>query len=287
MHKHSTLLIASDTDGCHGIKKACTSLPISLTTHLPNESMQKGIQRTDASIVLIEEAHIEPKGIAALREQFPKGELLILCWLKTKDKALVKSLYEEGADDVIFEIDDFFGLKLMKSIKDFEFMRENVRRSQTDYLTNLYNRRSFHELAEGICTISKYENTNMCCAMIDIDHFKKVNDTYGHLVGDDVIQKIASIIKTHFRKNDLVGRYGGEEFIVLLHDISSEKAYELMNALREKIDALVIQHQEISLHVSISIGLHIGFEYSLKTLQGLADAMLYKAKKNGRNRVEM
>jgi len=281
MHKHWNVLIHTSLEDFEILKNVLHEHSMNCIMYHDNESLHNAIKRTEAHVVITDDT----SKIVQIREHFDKKELIIIGFLRRKSRDYMKELFEAGVDDLFYTMDELFAMRLAKHIENVAFVREAIKRSQTDYLTNLYNRRSFHELAENVCVMGKYEHSKMCCAMIDIDHFKKINDTHGHLVGDDVIQRVSSVIKTHFRKNDLVGRYGGEEFVVLLRDISPEKAHELLESLRIKIDELVIHSVNLSLHVSVSIGAYVGYEYSLKSLIGLADSFLYQAKAEGRNKV--
>ena len=123
--------------------------------------------------------------------------------------------------------------------------------------------------------------------MIDLDHFKSVNDTYGHSCGDTVLETVAVIVKGHFHKNDLVGRYGGEEIVVLLENISVSQMRVLVEKLRTNIENTIIPYQENELNVTVSIGMAhspAGSVHSLDDLLVQADSALYKAKNSGRNR---
>lgn len=243
------------------------------------------IDYNDIKLVLVEDINISDNFIQKIRIRYPKGKLAVVGYTNSNcvDNAL--TLMKLGLDDFLHVKDIFLKIRLSKVLLDMEFIASSIEKSQLDYLTNMYNRMSFHDLASKLCSISEYENTNVCCAMIDIDHFKKINDTYGHLVGDEVIKSVSSLIRTHFRKNDLVGRYGGEEFIVLMHDISPNKAEELFEKLRIKIEDLHVKTNDLDLNITVSIGLYTGYSYDLMNLQSKADELLYKAKNSGRNRL--
>ncbi|NBL01064.1 MAG: GGDEF domain-containing protein [Erysipelotrichia bacterium] len=285
MHKRWNVLIYTHMKRFGMLKDLFDEHAMNCIIYHKNETLHNAIIRTEAHAIIMDVTYENISEIVQLREYFNKEELIIIGFLKQKSPGDIKQLFDAGVDDLVDTINELFAIRLVKNMRYAEFVRETIKHSQTDYLTNLYNRRSFNELAEKICSIAKYENSKMCCAMIDIDHFKKINDTYGHLVGDDVIQKVSSVIKTHFRKNDLVGRYGGEEFVVLLREISSEKAHEIFESLRIKINELVIHSLNLFVQVGISIGVYVGYEYSLKSLVGLADNLLYEAKAGGRNKI--
>lgn len=166
-----------------------------------------------------------------------------------------------------------------------------VHLSQKDGLTNIYNRRSFDRaFSERWKDYTERQLPNLCLILVDIDHFKQVNDTYGHPVGDVVIQRVATVIEQHCsRDSDLVARLGGEEFAVLLnlpHTAAMEMAERIRCAIAE--EAIHIEGHSKPVRVTVSIGLaQIGASppKSQQAFYQMADAFLYKAKRLGRNRV--
>ncbi|MDE2309999.1 MAG: GGDEF domain-containing protein [Betaproteobacteria bacterium] len=121
--------------------------------------------------------------------------------------------------------------------------------------------------------------------IVDIDHFKRVNDTYGHLVGDIALKTVAQCMAESFRPHDLLVRYGGEEFAALFSDTDLEQAKAIAERLRNRVADIVIQHEGISFQVTVSIGIATQQEKKLEGLIGEADQALYRAKELGRNRV--
>ncbi len=159
-----------------------------------------------------------------------------------------------------------------------------------DPLMNIYNRATFFDIANFRLTGKEAKNQSYALLMIDLDHFKMVNDTYGHSCGDAVLQTVAALTKSHFRKNDIVGRYGGEEIAVLLEDISAGQAFTISENLRKSIENTVTSYQEKEIKVTVSIGLaHLpaGSGHELEDMLAQADSALYKAKNSGRNRVRL
>lgn len=125
--------------------------------------------------------------------------------------------------------------------------------------------------------------------ILDIDHFKKVNDTYGHVVGDEVIRHLSGLIRYHVRETDVSGRYGGEEFIVLLPDTPLKNAYVFAERLRKEVEESITKYNDIDLKYTISLGI-AEIEPTIKSYEAwieCADAALYHSKKNGRNKVSM
>lgn len=163
----------------------------------------------------------------------------------------------------------------------------------TDALTGLSNRRSVvGGLYKEVERARRYKRP-FCCIMIDIDHFKKINDTYGHQAGDEVLRVIGKIMKSIFRNSDLTGRYGGEEFIVLLPETDIEGAMAAAEKIRAEVEnaEIVIAEKEV-IRMTSSFGVSclcedddMPLEKKAADLVGRADKALYKAKSEGRNRV--
>ncbi|TQV87608.1 YfiR/HmsC family protein [Aliikangiella coralliicola] len=157
----------------------------------------------------------------------------------------------------------------------------------TDGLTNLYNRRYFFEAAQKELLREKRTHSHSVLMMIDIDHFKNVNDTYGHPLGDQVIRVVADILKASMREYDIVGRLGGEEYAMMLMDCDINQATEIAVRLCKRVSEREIASDSISLRVTVSIGLSPVNIEDTDIEQSIvrADKALYKAKSSGRNRV--
>ena len=153
----------------------------------------------------------------------------------------------------------------------------------TDPLTGLYNRHKFIELYTTEAHAMHQRDQALSLMMLDVDYFKKINDNHGHNVGDDVLSSMAAIIKNTLRNIDIVSRWGGEEFVVLLPTVNIDQAH----IIAEKIRANVEKHRfSEGLNVTISIGIHqIDEKDSLEESISKADNALYHAKQHGRNRV--
>lgn len=184
--------------------------------------------------------------------------------------------------------------KLLESLtKQTGMLLENqelFNQSITDEKTKLYNQRYLNYRFDQEVTRSRRHKHEFALFVFDIDHFKKFNDTYGHLVGDQVLIEVAKVIRHSFRTTDITARFGGEEFVVLVVETHIDRAVELANKVREAIkNNIVTTSDGKQLTVTVSIGVayfpHHGL--SPKELFEAADQALYKAKANGRNRVEL
>ncbi len=169
-------------------------------------------------------------------------------------------------------------------IKKINFMYSQTRYlSLTDALTGLYNRRHFNAELEREFMRSKRYGGDLCIAIIDIDFFKKINDTYGHLCGDYVLKEVAYLILENFRKTDMVFRYGGEEFVVLMTETSLENSLIPLERLRKTIENNNFIFKGEKIKVTISIGAETNHTESTEEFLNNADKALYQAKQNGRN----
>ncbi len=161
--------------------------------------------------------------------------------------------------------------------------------SRTDRLTGLNNRGYWQERQEQeFARFQRYKRPSTLL-IFDIDHFKKVNDTYGHQAGDEVIRKCASTLLGNARDIDVCGRYGGEEFVVLLENTNSDGALIFAERLRQSIEALVVPHTQHRIKFTVSLGL-CQLDENVKSPQHwleLADQGLYQSKENGRNQTNL
>lgn len=162
------------------------------------------------------------------------------------------------------------------------------RLSQTDPLTGVLNRRAFFDRFEHEWLKAERTHAPLSFLMLDIDFFKRLNDTRGHLAGDAVLRKLAQVMQSTCRAYDDVGRYGGEEFCILLADTSLSNAVAFAERLRETIAATVVVHDGHRLSVTVSIGIAQQGPKTpdMTTLVDYADQALFEAKRAGRNRVQ-
>jgi diguanylate cyclase (GGDEF)-like protein len=157
----------------------------------------------------------------------------------------------------------------------------------TDGLTDVFVRRYFLQRLEEEAERARHFNGKLAFLMIDIDHFKQCNDKFGHLVGDVVLREAAGIMKNNLREIDIIGRYGGEEFCIVLPDTSREGAFIVAERLRKAMESSSITAYDENINVRISIGLAVFPDDAdgISQLIDKADRMLYRAKESGRNRV--
>lgn len=178
-------------------------------------------------------------------------------------------------------------------IEDITNQKEMIRKlnklANYDVLTQVYNRRRLMEEAEKELNKAKSSKNCISVLMIDIDHFKKVNDKYGHLAGDKVIKAITKACKDNLRRDDVIGRYGGEEFIIILPNTEKKDAVKIAERIRVYINELIIEFNKEKINVTVSIGVACAIirndKINIEKIINEADKGLYYAKNNGRNQL--
>jgi len=157
----------------------------------------------------------------------------------------------------------------------------------TDVLTNLFNRRYMMDKFDMLIYDAQLTQKSLGVIILDIDHFKAVNDGFGHHVGDIVLKEIGVILHNNIRESDIVGRIGGEEFLVLCQDSNTQSTYDIAEVLRQKVEEMVITYEDgKTMQVKISLGVYSSIPSVHKeALMKMADQALYTAKETGRNKV--
>jgi diguanylate cyclase (GGDEF)-like protein len=177
--------------------------------------------------------------------------------------------------------------RLRKRVKVLEeALRKERKKSTTDSLTNLPNRRAIDDFISKQESLFKRHSDNYTIVLFDIDHFKSVNDTYGHDAGDVILISFGKLIKKHIREFDFVGRWGGEEFLIVLPKTDSKNGLHFANKLREVVEKSKFMYKETRIPITVSGGVADRVsQSSIESMLKHADENLYKAKKGGRNKV--
>ncbi|MDQ7058517.1 MAG: diguanylate cyclase [Ghiorsea sp.] len=243
------------------------------------------------SLLLIDYAMPEMNGvelILELQKHMDISNKAIIGISGENNHALTAHFLKAGANDFLYKSSSYeeFICRISQSLNRIEQVAKLTRVASTDFLTGLRNRRALFDVGNMFWQLTQRENSqNLCVCMLDIDYFKKINDTYGHDTGDLVLQHIAEILNDSFRKTDLIARYGGEEFCIVLQKSNEALALQLMNTLRNSIAAHTFFIEETPIQVTVSIGICSELSTSLESMINIADQRLYLAKERGRNRV--
>ncbi len=286
-----TILVAESNE------KDAKSIKEILQTQLLNvRTVGDGIEavdivRNDRNIKLVITASNMPRanGIEltiALRKAFGKDELPIIGI--AKDNLCATKFLKYGVNDLIKA--PYFKDELSVRINNVLTAQDNIERlkhyADTDYLTQVPNRKYFYKVMNSFYKTSKKDKVPFALAMIDIDDFKYINDTYGHSTGDRAIQALANEIRNNIKGRDIVARFGGEEFCVVLKDIKEPIALKFLDQIRKNIQKIRVDTDSgEKIGFTVSIGFTTDFGKNLDDMIKISDSYLYKAKKSGKNRV--
>ncbi len=225
--------------------------------------------------------------VKEIRATYNRDKLSIIGLSTEGSSSMSARFIKSGANDFLnkpFGHEEFY-CRISQSV----VMMENIQRimdlSNKDPLTDLYNRRFFFEAAYKMLASAKRDQITVSIGMLDIDYFKKVNDTYGHDIGDEVIKHLASTLSNRFRDTDVVARFGGEEFCVLMVNMEKEHVFSVYEELRRKIAATTLTFADQTVQYKVSVGVCCQAMDSVEEMIKQADLMLYEAKEGGRNRV--
>ena len=214
---------------------------------------------------------------------------LICVPLSTKSRkfgmVIVEHKYFNAFDENNLRLLTVIGQQVGIGMENASLYQQMHEMATIDGLTQVYNRLYFQERLLKEFSDARENNYKLSLAIFDIDHFKKFNDTYGHMFGDKVLKNIAQLVKKSIRSRDIIARFGGEEFVLLFPRTSLEEAFEKVERLRKKIAGITIKDDVVAASVTVSFGVSCYPESSLteNELISRADDALYDAKSAGRN----
>ncbi len=227
--------------------------------------------------------------VKRMRATHDQDRLAIIGVSSGGGNALSAKFIKFGANDFInkpFLREEFF-CRVMQNVRVLDMVERLTDMATKDALTGIHNRRFFFEAGETLFASAKRDQVALTAAMIDVDFFKKVNDTYGHDGGDAVLKRVAALLRSLCRQTDVVARFGGEEFAILAVNMDDGAVHPFFDKLRSALESEEIVHAGRRIPVTASFGVCHGVGTSLETMLKTADEMLYRAKQNGRNRVEV
>ncbi len=287
---HSTLLLYDENK--NKLKISITSVVSSaelavLMDNINNNCLHEVIQKEEELV----ENNVDPDVYTFARGRDVKS--FICAPVSTKSRKLGLILAEHKFINAFTEnnarILSIIGQQVGFAMENAELYRQMKELAITDGLTGIYNRHYFHDRLQVEFKYSSEGKYDLSLLICDIDHFKRFNDTYGHLFGDKVLISIVNLLKECIRNTDIFARFGGEEFILLLPRTNLKQAYEKADMLREKVSKAIIKDELVSVNVTVSFGVS-SFPLTASTENELiraADDALYEAKNSGRNCVRM
>ncbi len=224
-----------------------------------------------------------------IREEYTKMQMSIIGITANSDEMVSSKFLKIGANDFIHKpfTKEEIVCRANNAIESLEYIETISDMANTDFLTGARNRRSFFKEINAYMEECKNSGEEFAIGMIDIDKFKNINDTYGHDVGDVAIKELVRLITESIKGSDIVARFGGEEFCVLIKNIDKSSAVELFVRLRLKIAQNIISINDKKIQYTVSMGVTFDCEEGVEEMINQADMALYNAKNGGRNRVEL
>ncbi len=224
-----------------------------------------------------------------IRRNYHKDELSIIVTSNDTSKRIPAKFLKYGANDFLykgFSNEEFFA-RINSNIEIIELFDEIKNKANKDHLTGLYNRRYLFNIGNEIYNDCKTKNKVFAIAIIDIDNFKRINDTYGHDIGDIALKEVSVILNKNISSNGLISRLGGEEFCICFYNRNEDEIKELLEYIRKDFEKNVIEIKDIQLRYTISIGCSLDFGLNMDAMIKNADEYLYEAKKDGRNIIKI
>lgn len=225
----------------------------------------------------------------AIRKTHPRKDLAIIGISALGDNVMAARFLKCGANDFIIKqhfLPEEFYCRVTQSIENLENIEAISKAAITDFLTGVANRRFLFDHGERIYKQMRGASQSLCCAMLDIDHFKKVNDNFGHQAGDMTLKRVAQLVQEQLPEASVLARIGGEEFCALVPG-QRDEVVQLFEKIRGEVARLPVSltPDSESIHITVSIGVCSEPGRNLIDMLSRADAFLYQAKKEGRDRV--
>ena len=205
------------------------------------------------------------------------------------EPGLSAKFIKNGANDFLnrpFLTEEFY-TRVTQNIELLEYIAQIKELAERDFLTRLHNRRYVFSAGPKLMAAQMRRGQGVVVAMLDIDHFKKINDAYGHDAGDEVLCHLSTLLSSRFRASDIVARFGGEEFCVLAADMNPADAFGIFDDLRQTIADTPVSFGGMRIPYTVSIGLCTSPMDDLEDMIRMADQALYLSKNDGRNCVSL
>jgi len=228
------------------------------------------------------------KLVRKIRKYFDNTKLAIIAISVDNNGEVLTKFIKVGANDYIHKpyCKEELSVRINSNLNILEMFEKISNFANRDFLTGAYNRRYFFEVANAIVHKNYRKQLPIALATVDIDKFKRINDTYGHDVGDIAIKETINILNSSMRESDLVARFGGEEFCILLEDISLENTKKLFEKIRQSFeDNKLVINDDLVISYTVSIGVGYDVNDDISQMIKKSDDALYEAKNTGRNKV--
>ncbi|MDR3640666.1 MAG: diguanylate cyclase [Humidesulfovibrio sp.] len=287
------LLVDDSRSYRHAVKRLLTAHRYNvLEAGSGEEALEVLEQHPDTRMVLVDYNMPGMDGFALTREirrNYGKDTLAIVGVSCESGARLSPRFIKSGANDYLhkpFLVEEFY-TRITQNLEMLDHIALVRDMAERDYLTRVYNRRYFFSAGTQLHALLTRRGQPLTVAMLDVDHFKGVNDSLGHEAGDAVLRQMAQQLASRFRTSDIVARLGGEEFCVLASDIAADQAMLLFEDLRKVFETTPLHFGEDTVHYTVSIGLCCESGLPLEGMLRIADRMLYRSKSAGRNRVTL
>ncbi len=249
-------------------------------------------ENSDVKIVLTDYMMPKMNGLELtkkIRHHYSKDQISIIVTSNDSSRKIPAKFLKYGANDFLykgFSNEEFFA-RINSNIEILELFDEIKNKANKDYLTGLYNRRYLFHIGNKLYEEYKDNHKLFAIAIIDIDNFKAINDTYGHDIGDIALKEVSKILNENIASNALISRLGGEEFCICFYNRSEKEILDLLEYIRNDFEANIIKIAKLELKYTISIGCSFDFKNNIDEMINDADKYLYLAKNEGRNRVRI
>ena len=292
--QYKVMIVEDSVPLRNSLKKILTSLQFQVFTAAHGEEATNYFANNpDMKLVLCDYRMPIKDGLEVLKEirdAGDKNQIGVLMMTSPSENVNGAIFLKNGANDFIAK--PFVKEELICRVNNLIEAMENINQiadfANKDFLTGVYNRRYFYDDMNEYLAYAEERAEPYAVAMLDIDHFKQINDTYGHDGGDRALKTLAKKLIDETKKGDLVARFGGEEFCIVLKNVSNEEAVKFFVNLRASIANCKVRLKKEQIKFTVSIGVAFSrSDYRLDELLELADEALYRAKENGRNRVEI
>ena len=226
--------------------------------------------------------------VEEVRKDYDNDELAIIAISVNAENEVLTKFIKVGANDYIHKpySNEELSVRVNSNLNTLEMFEKISNLANRDFLTGAYNRRYFFEASSSIISKNFRKHEPVVFATIDIDKFKNINDTYGHDVGDIAIKETIKVLNSSMRDSDLLARFGGEEFCILLEDITMQDTENFFEKIRAKFEANELEiNKDLTIKYTVSIGVNFKVSDDINEMIKNSDEALYEAKKTGRNKV--